>query len=79
MFGGEDSDDERVSKDIDITPKPPRRSLLFSTNLEQEEDYQPTMEDEDYEEDDPPSMTLKEILLTADTSHFDLLGMSLLF
>jgi hypothetical protein len=34
------------------------------------------MEDHEYD-DDPPSITLKEILLTADTSHFDLLGMCL--
>jgi hypothetical protein len=79
MFGGEDIDYEYVSKDMDVTPKPPRRSLLFSTNSEQEEGYQPTVEDDEYDDDDPPSMTLKEILLTADTSHFDLLGMSLLF
>jgi hypothetical protein len=79
MFGGEESDDECFSKDIDVTPKPPRRSLLFSANSEQEEGYQPTVEDDEYDDDDPPSMTLKEILLTADTSHFDLLGMSLLF
>jgi hypothetical protein len=75
MFGRDDSDDECVSKDIDVTPRPPRRSLLLSTNSEQEEDYQPTVEDNEYDDDDPPSMTLKEILLTADTSHFDLLGM----
>ena len=77
MFGRDDSDDECVS--IDVTPRPPRRSLLLSTNSEQEEGYQPTVEDDEYDDDDPPSMTLKEILLTADTSHFDLLGMPLYF
>jgi len=78
MFGGEDSNDESISKDIDVTPRLPRRSLSFPMNSEQEEGSQPTVEEEEYG-DDPPSMTLKEILLTADTSHFDLLGMSLLF
>lgn len=77
MFGRDASDDECVS--IDVTPRPPRRSLLLSTNSEQEEGYQPTVEDDEYDDDDPPSMTLKEILLTADTSHFDLLGMPLYF
>ncbi|KIM38389.1 hypothetical protein M413DRAFT_447859 [Hebeloma cylindrosporum] len=67
LFGGEDSDDECVSKNIDVTPRPPRRSLVFSTNVEQEQG------DDEYDDDDLPSMTLKEILLTADTSHFDLL------
>jgi hypothetical protein len=79
MFGGEESDDECILKAIDVTPKPPRHSLLFSTNSKQEAGYQPTMEDGEYDNNDLPSMMLKEILLTADTSHFDLLGMSLLF
>jgi len=75
IFGGDASDEECVSKDIDVTPRPPRHSLLFPTNSKQEEGYQPTGEDDEYDDDDPPSMTLKEILLTADTSHFNLLGM----
>jgi hypothetical protein len=33
-------------------------------------------EDEDTFGDDPPSMTLREILLNADASHFHLLGLS---
>ena len=37
MFRAEDSDDERVSKDTDFTPRPPRRTSSFPTNSEQEE------------------------------------------
>ena len=78
MFGGEDSDDEYISKGIDVTPRPPGHSLSFSMNSEQKDGCQSPVEDEEYD-DDPPSMTLKEILLAANTSHFDLLGTSLLF
>jgi len=65
-------------EDIDATPKPLRRSPALSVKSKQEEGYEPTVEVDEYD-NDPPSITLKEILLAADTSHFDLLGMGLFF
>ncbi|KAF8875956.1 hypothetical protein CPB84DRAFT_1853108 [Gymnopilus junonius] len=52
--------------DVDATPRPARTRLPASPSKEEEEDVF----------DDPPSMTLKDILLSADTSHFDLLELS---
>ena len=54
--------------DGDFTPIANRDSRQF-TNKDEEDDFG----------DDPPSMTLREILLNADTSHFHLLGLSNIF
>ena len=62
--------------------------LLESNEADIDVDFTPTAircdsrqfgsadEDEDTFGDDPPSMTLRDILLNADTSHFHLLGLS---
>ncbi|KAF8961940.1 hypothetical protein BDZ97DRAFT_1759575 [Flammula alnicola] len=86
-FGGgigasEDSDGGWAARNVDATPRPARRSMhrQVSKSIDSEdEEGEKILEDEgltDEEDvfgDDPPSMTLKEILLSADTSHFDLL------
>lgn len=85
------SDEDMLGKDVDATPRPLRHGMQghSSTEVAQEEDQEDIFrqgqhvgEDEgeadadpDVFYDDPPSLTLKEILLSADTSHFDLLGM----
>ncbi|PPQ72765.1 hypothetical protein CVT26_003147 [Gymnopilus dilepis] len=68
--GGWDDEDVEGVQDVDATPRPPRRSLPLSQTSD------PGDEDEDGFEVDQPSMSLKEILLTADTSHFDLLDLN---
>lgn len=88
-LGGEDDDGKWLSKDVDASPRPVRRNLpqniarpaKHSPSDEDDGDrhrFDGTVgdseKDEDFFEDDPPSMTLKEILLSADSSHFDLLG-----
>lgn len=74
----EDCPERRFILDVEETPRPPKKQLprrsssvdpdVFNTSEPEEED------DEDVFGDDPPSMTLKDILLSADVSHFDLLG-----
>ena len=63
-----DSDDieDGLKQDIDFTHTAIRSDR--NTNLNEDEE-------EDVFGDDPPSMTLKEILLNADTGHFHLLGL----
>jgi hypothetical protein len=62
-----ESDDEAdgLEQDVDFTPTAKRRDSHANLNEDEEEDILG---------DDPPSMTLREILLSADTSHFHLLG-----
>ncbi|KAF8961973.1 hypothetical protein BDZ97DRAFT_1166152 [Flammula alnicola] len=85
VFGGgtEDSDDSDggwAAKNVDATPMPARWSMqrqIFESIDSQDEEGDQILEDEGHSDvfgDDPPSMTLKETLLSADTSHFDLLG-----
>jgi hypothetical protein len=54
-----------VSTGVDVTPKP---------DISGEGD-EISVEAEDFFANDPPSMTLRDLLLTADASQFELLGM----
>jgi hypothetical protein len=54
-----------ASTGVDVTPKP---------DISGEED-EISVEAEDFFANDPPSMTLRDLLLTADASQFELLGM----
>lgn len=75
--GGDDEDIPFV--DVEATPMPTKRGPRRAFLQEEESDDDGGMgEDEDVFGDDPPSMTLKDILLSADTSNFDLLGESIL-
>lgn len=68
-------DDEKNAwnvDNVDATPRPVRLGLPQRADEPNGDVNEP--DDEDVFGDDPPSMTLKEILLSADTSHFDLLG-----
>ena len=70
LLGSDDDDgDEGLEHDVDFTPTAIRYANL---NEDKEED-----EEGDYG-DDPPSMTLRDILLNA-TGHFHLLGSFQLF
>ena len=68
-------------EDVDFTPMAKRRDSRRSENTKScanKEDsnlYEEKDDEEDVFGDDPPSMTLREILLNADTSHFHLLGL----
>ena len=67
-----DDEDDALEQDVEFTPTAKRCDSHVSL-IEVEE------EEEDGLGDDPPSMTLREILLNADTGHFDLLGLFLFF
>jgi hypothetical protein len=87
--GSDEEDGVRVedAKDIDATPRPRSQSLPRRGSAESRlaEDYDgmdagdAETGEEDVFGDEPPSMTLKEILLSADTSYFDLLGIFFIF
>jgi hypothetical protein len=64
LLGPEDEED---GLEVDFTPRARRANL----NEDEEEDV--------FGDDDPPSMTLREILLNADTGHLDLLGLPQIF
>ncbi|KAF9480368.1 hypothetical protein BDN70DRAFT_619803 [Pholiota conissans] len=81
-----DSDgEEGGARDVDATPKPRKKALPRRSSAESLPDKDGYYDDENGEDkaeatdrgvfdEDPPSMTLKEILLSAaDTSYFDLL------
>ncbi|KDR70941.1 hypothetical protein GALMADRAFT_144407 [Galerina marginata CBS 339.88] len=59
--------------DVDATPRPARKTLPLDVEDRDHEDQEDSLDDD---LDDPPSMTLKDILLSADTSQFDLLEFS---
>ena len=79
---GPDETDDGLEQDSDFTPLVKRRDSRQAGNAiyanvdgniyEEKEDE----EEDDIFGDDPPSMTLREILLNADTGHFHLLGLS---
>ena len=62
----DDNEDDLEQQDVQFTPTAQRWDR--NTNLNKDEE-------EDVFGDDPPSMTLREILLNADTGHFHLLGL----
>ena len=76
--------EEEVEDDdnVDFTPMARRRESGRLGNAIQPNDdgdlYENQKDEEDIFGDDPPSMTLREILLNADASHFHLLGSSIL-
>ena len=61
-----DDEEDGLEQDVDFTPTAKR----YDRNANLNED-----EEEDVFGDDPPSMTLREILLNADTGHLHLLGL----
>lgn len=75
LLGPEEDDD------VDFTPMARRRESGRLGNTIQSDDdgdlYENQEDEEDVFGDDPPSMTLREILLNADASHFHLLGLSI--
>ena len=78
----EDPDEMSAPKDADVTPRPPKKSLpgrsskfYVPTSRQGKEALNDDRDNEEEWGDGPPSMTLKEILLTSDSSYFDLLGM----
>jgi hypothetical protein len=60
-----------VEQDVDFTPVANQRESRPSGSASHANE-----DEEDFFRDDPPSITLREILLNADTSHFHLLGLS---
>ena len=66
---GSDYEADGLEQDVDFTPTAKRCDSRANSNKDEEENFFG---------DDPPSMTLREILLNADTSHFHLLGLSIL-
>ena len=71
LLGPDDDDEEEgLEQDVDFTPTAKRPDRNANLNEDEEEDVFG---------DDPPSMTLREILLNADTGHFRLLGIALIF
>ena len=69
-----DPDVDGLEQDVDFTPTANRRdSGQFGNASHANED------EEDFFDNDPPSMTLREILLNADTSQFHLLGLFEIF
>ena len=60
--------DEEEEDDVDFMPTASKR---FDSHAK--------LDEEDIFGDDPPSMTLREILLNSDTGHFHLLGLLLFF
>ena len=63
---GSDDEEDGLEQDVDFTPRAKRCDSHMNLNDEEEEDIFG---------DDPPSMTLREILLNADTGPFHLLGL----
>ena len=63
---GTDDESDGLEQDVDFTPTAKRRDSHANLNEDKEEEIFG---------DDPPSMTLREILLNADTGHFHLLGL----
>ena len=61
-----DDEADGSEQDVDFTPTSKRYDSRANLNEDKEEDIFG---------DDPPSMTLREILLNADTGHFHLLGL----
>ena len=72
LLGPDDDDEEEedLEQNVDFTPTAKRPDRNANLNEDEEEDVFG---------DDPPSMTLREILLNADTGHFRLLGIALIF
>ena len=64
----EEEEDGFEEEDVDFTPTASKR---FDSHAK--------LDEEDIFGDDPPSMTLREILLNSDTGHFHLLGLLLFF
>jgi len=74
-------DDDAGFMDVEATPIPAKhgaRHIFHSDAGIDEEEERSGGSDGDVLSDDAPSMTLKDILLSADTSNFDLLGSSFL-
>ena len=73
FLGPDDDEADGLEQDVDFTPTAAKRRDSHA-NLNEDEE-------EDVFGDDPPSMTLREILLNADsdTGHFHLLGLLLQF
>jgi hypothetical protein len=65
-----DDEEDGLEQDFDFTPTAKRCDRNVNLNEDEEEDVFG---------DDPPSMTLREILLNADTGHLHLLGLLLFF
>ena len=63
---GSDDEQDGSEQDVDFTPTAKRCDSHANLNEDEEEDNFG---------DDTPSMTLREILLNADTGHFHLLGL----
>ncbi|KAF8799975.1 hypothetical protein BYT27DRAFT_7118735 [Phlegmacium glaucopus] len=78
LLGPEETDS--LEQDVDFTPMARRRDGGQSGTVNhpsEDADLYEKPGDEDISDDDPPSMTLREILLDADASHFHLLGLSI--
>ena len=73
LLGPDDDEADGLEQDVDFTPTAAKRRDSHA-NLNEDEE-------EDVFGDDPPSMTLREILLNADSDigHFHLLGLLLQF
>ena len=77
---GPEEETDSFEQDVDLTPMARRRysgRLGNASHPNEDADvYEKQGGDEDISDDDPPSMTLREILVNADASHFHLLGLS---
>jgi hypothetical protein len=76
----EQEETDYLDQDNDFTPMVERRDshrLGHARHVNEDADLYEEQSEGDVSGDDPPSMTLREILLNADTSHFHLLGLSI--